>query len=356
MRKADRMQNGANMLKEMYVSVIVPIYNVEKYLDECLMHLERQTLKEIEIIMVNDGSTDNSPEIAQKYVDRNSNFRLINRENGGLSAARNTGMQYACGKYLYFLDSDDYLADTALYELFQIAEQNCLDVLKFSAYTFEENSTEFEWKCYKYKGNYNEIYTGVQLLKDVIENQDSIVSCCMIFMCRKLVEEYQLRFYEGIICEDNLFHWSLLAISQRVMVYNKPLYYRRSRSGSITQKANHYEIFRAFILSAKEADIFLEIHSGIKGTGIERYIYFFLMKTNETYRSLERRQRKTREIRSLYRMDRELLLKYRRFADISMILFAIHPNIAWLYTDSKRRAYKILYRIKEAYNVRNNRE
>lgn len=334
-------------MKEILVSVIVPIYNVGKYLDECLVHLERQTLKEIEVIMVNDGSTDDSPEIAQKYVDRNSNFRLINRENGGLSVARNTGMQYASGKYLYFLDSDDYLADTALYELFQIAEQNCLDVLKFSAYTFEENSTEFEWKHYKYKGNYAGIYTGVQLLTNVIENHDDImVSCCMIFARRELMDKYQLRFYEGIIHEDNLFHWSLLALSQRVMVYNKPLYYRRCRPGSIMMTLNNYQRFRAFILSAKEADCFLELHSEIKETGIDRYIYFFLWNANEAYRSLERRQRKTKETRNLYRMDRALLLKYRRFNVIRMVLFAIHPNIAWLYADTKGWANKILCRRK----------
>lgn len=334
-------------MEEMLVSVIVPIYNVEKYLDECLVHLERQTLKEIEIIMVNDGSTDGSSEIAQKYVDKDSNFRLINRENGGLSAARNTGMQYAGGKYLYFLDSDDYLDDTALYELFQVAEQNCLDVLKFSAYTFEENSTEFEWKNYKYKGNYDGIFTGVQLLTNVIENHDdNIVSCCMIFARRELIEKHHLRFYEGILHEDNLFHWSLLVLARRVMVYNKPLYYRRCRSSSIMMTVNYYQRFRALILSANEADIFMELHPNIKETGIDRYIYFFLMIANEAYRSLERRQRKTREVQNLYRMDRALLLKYRRYADVSKVLFAIHPNIAWLYADAKEWAYNILCRIK----------
>lgn len=332
-------------MEDVLVSVIVPLYNVEKYLDECLMHLERQTLKEIEIIMVNDGSTDNSPEIARKYADRNSNFRLINRENGGQSAARNTGMKYAVGKYLYFMDSDDYLADTALYELFQVAEQNCLDVLEFSAYTFEEKSTKFEWKIYKYKGNYDGIYTGAQLLTNMIGNHDHIVHCGMIFTRRELVEKYQLRFYEGIIYEDNLFHWSLLALSQSTMVLNKPLYYRRYRSGSTIKTANHYQRFRAFILSAKEADEFLERHSNVKGTGIDWYIYYFLRNANDSYRFLEREQRTTREIRNFYRMDRALLLKYKRFDALRMVIFAIHPNLLWLCADVKGLAYKIPGRI-----------
>ena len=330
---------------DVIVSVIVPIYNVEEYLDECLLHLEHQTLKEIEVILVNDGSTDSSPEIAQRYIDRNNNFKLINRENGGLSAARNTGMKLACGKYLYFIDSDDYLADTALYELYQVAEQNHLDVLKFSAYTFEEKSVDFKWEDYKYKGSYNGIYAGARLLKEVKENHDHIVSCCMIFICRELVENNQLLFYEGIIHEDNLFHWTLLALSQRAMVLNKPLYYRRYRAYSITREEDYYQKFRGLILSANEMDIFLEMHPNIKEWEIEWYIYNILTSANDSYRYLERGQRKKPEIRNLYRIDRKLLLKYRRFDVIRMVLFAINPSLAWKYADAKGLIYKILNRM-----------
>lgn len=328
------------------VSVIVPIYNVEKYLDDCLLHLERQTLKEIEVIMVNDGSTDSSPEIAQRYVDRNNNFMLISHENGGASVARNTGMKFARGKYLYFMDSDDYLAETALYELFQVAEQNQLDVLKFSAYTFEENSTDFNWEFYKYKGNYDGVYTGLRLLTNIIQNQEIVGSCCMMLTRRELVEEHQLQFYEGITYEDNLFHLILLALSQRTMVLNKPLYYRRYRAGSVTQAVDHYQKFRGLVLSAQKADIFLEMHSNFKETGLEWYIYSFLMDANNSYHLLERYQRKKTEIRNLCKIDRALLFKYRRVNIIKTMLSLIHPSLVWKCADILNKKLPGLFRKK----------
>ena len=330
-------------MEDVLVSVIVPIYNVEQYLDECLIHLERQTLKDVEVILVNDGSTDSSSEIAQRYVNRNNNFRLINCTNGGVSAARNTGMKHAVGKYLYFIDSDDYLTDTALYELFQVAEKNQLDVLKFSAYTFEENSSDFKWEAYRYKGNYDGIYTGAKLLKEAKDNHDNIVSCCMIFIRRALVEEEQLHFFEGIkYSEDTLFHLTLLVLSHRTMILNKPLYYRRYRVASATQVVDHYQRFRGNIVSAREADIFLQEHSNIIEPGLEWYVYCFLSNANDSYRHLERIQKKKAETRKLYKIDRALLFKYRKFDIIRTILFVIHPRFAWMYADVKTLIHKTL--------------
>ena len=148
------------------VSVIVPIYNVKAYLKECLDSLERQTLNGIEVIMVNDGSTDGSELIAAEYSERNPNFRLLNRENGGLSAARNTGLESAQGKYVYFLDSDDFLADNAMELLYSKAESEDLDQVRFSAYIFEDGTKDYKWvrdtdrTGYKFYGSYPDVMTG----------------------------------------------------------------------------------------------------------------------------------------------------------------------------------------------------
>ena len=98
------------------VSVIVPIYNVKRYLAKCLDSIISQTLKDIEIICVNDGSTDGSEKVLAEYAKKDSRIKIVNRKNGGLSAARNTGMPYATGKYIGFVDSDDYIEPT-MYEL-----------------------------------------------------------------------------------------------------------------------------------------------------------------------------------------------------------------------------------------------
>ena len=96
------------------VSIIVPVYNVEEYLERCLDSLVNQTLKDIEIIIVNDGSTDGSKEKIQKYINKYKNIVYLEKENGGLSSARNYGIPYAKGEYIGFVDSDDYVELTML--------------------------------------------------------------------------------------------------------------------------------------------------------------------------------------------------------------------------------------------------
>lgn len=136
------------------VSIIVPIFNVEKYLAECLDSLVKQTMDDIEIIMVNDGSIDDSEEIAKSYVDLNENFCLINRENSGLSAARNSGLDVAKGEYVYFLDSDDFLSDDAIEKLYKKAKAEDLDQLRVAAYTFEDGTKNYMWIRDIAKGGY----------------------------------------------------------------------------------------------------------------------------------------------------------------------------------------------------------
>ncbi len=243
------------------VSVVVPIYNVSPWLDDCLTSLEIQTLKDIEIIMVNDGSTDDSRQIAARYAEKNSNFMLIDRENGGLSAARNTGMDMARGEYIYFLDSDDYLGENALELLYEKASKEYLDVLKFSAYSFTDGFEDFRWGPeYKYKVSYPEVMSGEQALSRFLENNDYSPSCCLIFSRRETIENNGIRFFEGIIHEDNLFHYQLMTVSRRVAVLNQPLYYRRVRAGSITRTPNYLYRHSSWCAIVKEADAFYKQH------------------------------------------------------------------------------------------------
>ena len=121
------------------VSVIVPAYNVEGYINDCLESLVNQTLKEIEIIVVNDGSTDRTSEIISKFSAKDSRMKIINQENQGLSAARNNGMQQATGEYIGFVDSDDYI-DLDFYEkLYEAAKTNDADISVASILKHKKN-------------------------------------------------------------------------------------------------------------------------------------------------------------------------------------------------------------------------
>ena len=115
--------------EEISVSVIIPVYNVEKYIEDCLNSVINQDLESIEIICVNDGSTDNSQEILEKYLNKVKNMKMINQENKGLPDARNTGLKYATGKFVYFLDSDDMLKKNSLKDMYEFANCNNLYIL-----------------------------------------------------------------------------------------------------------------------------------------------------------------------------------------------------------------------------------
>ena len=131
------------------VSIIVPVYNTGKYLDRCLDSIQSQTLKEIEIIVVNDGSTDSSLDIIKKHMENDSRIVLINQENGGQSLARNNGIKIAKGKYIGFVDSDDYIEENMYEVLYKMAEENSTDIAICNVNRVYEDSKVLEKKCHE---------------------------------------------------------------------------------------------------------------------------------------------------------------------------------------------------------------
>ena len=121
------------------VSVVIPIYNVEKYIEGCLKSICNQTLKDIEILCINDGTPDKSMKIVEKIAKKDKRIKIINKENGGLSSARNAGIDNAKGKYIYFIDSDDQLKENALEILYNKMEEEKLETLFFDAENVYEN-------------------------------------------------------------------------------------------------------------------------------------------------------------------------------------------------------------------------
>ena len=126
-------------MKEDLVSVIVPVYNMEKYLEKCLKSIIDQTYKKIEIIIVNDGSTDSSIEICNKFKENDNRIKIITKKNAGLGMARNTGLENANGEYVYFIDSDDYIEETLIEDNIKLIKEYKLDIVTFGAILFEEN-------------------------------------------------------------------------------------------------------------------------------------------------------------------------------------------------------------------------
>lgn len=216
------------------VSVIIPVYNVETYLEECVDSVTNNSLKDIEIICVDDGSTDGSLQILKKLAEKDNRIKIISKENGGLSSARNAGLKAAAGEYVLFLDSDDYIEPRALEYLYSEAKAADLDQLFFSARPFYENADSVDiYVDYTRKAKYNGVMTGREMFVIMSENADFKPSACLQMNKRAFLAENGITFIEGIIHEDNPFTVLCLFFSERVRYDDIDLYNRRLRENSI---------------------------------------------------------------------------------------------------------------------------
>ena len=240
-----------------YVSIVVPIYNVEKYVYECMESLVNQTLGNIEIICIDDGSTDGSAEIVKKFADTDKRIRIISQNNMGVSSARNIGLKKAKGEYIHFLDSDDYMNKDAYEKLFNIAKREQTDIIYFGTTAFFENRKIEEENSdkktlYIRKGEYPRAISGIELLGLFLQNQDYIVNTGLQFIRRDFLIDNELLFYNGIIHEDNLFTFKTIVRAKSSLCIKEKFHNRRVRENSITTvKANEHNCF-GFLVTAIE--------------------------------------------------------------------------------------------------------
>ena len=214
----------------MRFSVVIPVYNVEPYLRQCLDSMLAQTYSDWETVCINDGSTDGSAAILADYAARDSRFRVVTQPNGGLSAARNTGLDNAQGDYLLFLDSDDWLEPNALETLNSdlqppTSDLRLPDLLCFGGWRGEQKEQPAP-----------ETYpTGWDYYNRQALAHHDFPFVCVVLRCyrRQLLAEHRLRFREGILHEDNHFTPRACLAAGAVKVIPDSLYHYRLRPGSI---------------------------------------------------------------------------------------------------------------------------
>jgi len=239
----------------MLFSIIIPVYNVEQYLQTCLDFVVAQTYTDFEVICINDGSTDNSLVLLDNYVMYDSRINVINQQNKGLSAARNAGIRAAKGDYIFFLDSDDWIEPNTLKILAE--KQSGEDLICFNGRRyFEDGITE-------------EPDSGIednQLTGWEYYNKYALLPRKFHFVCtvlRLYRREYLLKnrlfFEEGIYHEDNLFTPLACYHAQTVKVIPDYLYVYRIREGSITQTTNVQRLFDMIAVANKLSNFFIPI-------------------------------------------------------------------------------------------------
>lgn len=231
-------------MQKSLVSIIVPVYNVEAYLRECLESIIAQTYKNLEVILINDGSTDLSGQICKEYAAKDSRFIIIDKPNGGLSSARNVGMLAAKGEYIYFIDSDDWIHPKMVFDCVNEIEDKNSDFCFFEADSFNESG--YNIVQHYHRNNFYSPDIGFATLSKLCQNNEYHSSVPLLFFRKSFLENHKLFFYEGIVYEDILFTFKAFVQASKISHLHHSYYQRRYRGNSImTSLMTNYKFFSA---------------------------------------------------------------------------------------------------------------
>ncbi len=275
------------------VSVIIPVYNVEKYLKRCLDSVITQTYENLEIICVDDGSTDRSLEILRFYEKKDSRVIVVTQSNQGPAAARNRGLNIATGKYISFVDSDDFLQWNAYEILTMVAEENALDLIMFGANTYPQDKGEW-WINEKFQTRYK-VYEAKSAGEVIFGEKASVPFLWMHFIKRTLVERpWKIRLDETMVLgEDQLFQFLYVPRATKIMVIEDKLYnYQVSRNDSLMQlyssrritKIEYHLMLVQKIVSAWKEEGYFEMEEDNLATWMTNFIYYSLVNLPMQYK------------------------------------------------------------------------
>jgi glycosyltransferase involved in cell wall biosynthesis len=299
------------------VSVIIPVYNVENYLSECLDSVCNQTLSNIEIICVNDGSSDDSLKILNQYRQVDDRIKVISQNNQGLSASRNNGLKEATGRYIYFLDSDDYIDITCLEKLYSNAVSNDSDVVLFKFQNVDDNKNVHkrgvEFKIDKIFGDidYNHFnFTYNDVRRHVM---NSAFSACLKLYKREFIELFE--FPIGVHFEDVPVHVKVMLNAERISFVPEFLYYYRSNPDSIlNSNANGFDIFKVIDMVEeylKENDFYDELENEFIFFKIAQILVYIESTNSEEYFLMAKDEFSNIEIKNKKSLKKYALIGYR---------------------------------------------
>lgn len=300
------------------VSVIIPVYNTEDYLEEAVRSIMNQTLKEIEIIIIDDGSIDNSLSIIEELSNEDSRISCYTQENSGLSQTRNRGIELAFGEFIYFMDSDDILALNALELCYSQAKRKELDFVFFDGITFSDERIVASDTTYKRTYIFDEeiVYNGIDMLNRMLENYIYRASACMIFINYDFLVKHNLNFYPGIIHEDELFTSQLYLFACRVSCVKKDFYSRRIRTGSIMSTMYSIRNIEDYLTVINELKLLAHKEKRFKPT-IEKTISYILNPAIYNSKDLSTVQR----LKVFVYCIRHRLIHYLKVKHIFVMLF-----------------------------------
>ncbi len=249
-----RVRKAGSASEQPAVSVIIPVCNAEEYVGECLDCITGQTLQDLEIICVNDGSTDSSLTVLLEYAEKDDRITVLDQENGGTSNARNSGLSEAKGTYIYFMDADDCLDTNALALLLQDIKERELDLLFFEAELLIDpdnalkNHRLMHPKNYLCSHRYDEIYTGMEYMVLRRKHGEYTVQPCLMLIRHAFLDSFGFGFKEGCFYEDNISTFTLLMHAQKVGHMHQPFFKRRMVATSKVMQSTTWKQINGYFL------------------------------------------------------------------------------------------------------------
>lgn len=298
------------------VSVIVPVYNVYDYLGKCLDSLVNQTLKELEIVIVNDGTPDNSDELIKKYSKKYKNIKYFIKENGGLSDARNFGIEKATGEYIAFLDGDDYVEYDMYEKMYDKAKENDFDMVVCDL-------------NYVYPQKIVRAYSNISYdTNDIKKTMLNIYPAAWNKIFKKDLFKNNIRFKKGVWFEDVEFIYRMLPYIKNIGVIDEPFCQYVQRSGSITNTINrklydYIDNFNGIIDFYKDNNLFLEYRNELEYCYV-RYIYATFVKQAAKYNKedyLEAVDKAIENVKKHFPNYRKNKYFYKNLKGIYLVLF-----------------------------------
>lgn len=297
------------------VSVIIPVYNVEEYLCKCVDSVINQTYKNLEIILVDDGSTDSSGRICDEYAGKDERIRVVHKNNSGPSNTRNVGLEHAKGKYIYFIDSDDYIEHNALALLVNTAESAEADLVFFDAHSFSDDGAEIQ-QGYVIKGNYI-AKSGYEILTELHNNKDYHCAIYLLLISRRLIVENEIKFLESAYCsEDMLFTYQVYCTAQKATQCRQTLYHRRYRSGSIVTSKKSEQHFRSCRNVYEKTKDFSEHFGKVGDYMATEYTVRCAFNALDTYKKISKKDQNL--CKAEYQMLKKDILSHSAFGNTSL--------------------------------------
>lgn len=305
--------------KDIKVSVIIPVYNTEKYIREAAESIMKQTLKELEIIIINDGSTDRSLEVIEELAAEDERIRCFSQCNKGLSLTRNRGIECARGTYLYFMDSDDLLEADAMELCYAKCEKEQLDFAFFDAVTFMDGEVRNAPSLsYSHTEEMKDkVFSGPEAFKSQLACHRFTPSACLSFINRNFLTENRIQFYPKIIHEDQLFTVSIYLKAKRVSPIHRSFFHRRLREDSIVTRRFALKNWEGYETVAREV-IKLKQETADSDTRATIDLYLSQMLNAVAW------QAHTLPLRWRLRLAYILLVRYKRYVSaraINVMLF-----------------------------------